>query len=566
MNDAPPPDDDMPPPDATAIPTANSATEYAGSASNLKKQRRRKSENSNPNTDRLPPHSTEAEQGVLGCVLVDPKQCFPIARARISEVAVFYDLRHQTIWQHLCKMGNNGGIDLITLSQHLKDDHQLEEVGGLSYLASLPDVIPSPANLPAYLDIVTEKFTLRRLVQTCTEAIASVYEHEGELEPLLDQVSNDITQITTSRSEQTDEHWRMDALLAYDVDHDPNAVIGWHEGRTTRYLCKGYGAWLIGQSGIGKSSNTLQQSIYFTLGRPFCGITPVRPLRVLIVQSENDIGDNAETAQGIVDSIPGLTPALMDQILDRLKIIRCRGRTGAKFCQWLEREVLIHKADLVYVDPLLRFAGIEVSRQDQVTQFLNNHLDPVLARTGVVMIGAHHTGKPKGKQETKGQTIYDMAYSGIGSSELVNWARAIIIIEALDEGVFRMILSKRGNRAMACHPDGTNSTILYLKHATNKVFWEQTDPPEIISKGAGKPVGRKSKVDEVATSNLFEFLAACKPDGEGKNEISARMESYLAKKRTDVSPSTSKRIIESLVANGKLLKSENGLYKKGPEA
>jgi hypothetical protein len=555
MEEAPPPFSD-----------SDSVTSQPGTSPDLKKARRKKAGfvNDAANIDRLLPHSPEAEQGVLGCILLSPTDTLSEAQSVITTSEFFYDLRHQTIWKHLCNMGNNGGIDLLTLQQHLKNDHALDEVGGIGYLGSLPDTVPSASNLSYYLGIIDEKYTLRRLIQTCTEVVERVYEHEGEVDTLLEQISHDITEVATRRS-QVDEHWRMDELLAYDVNNDPNAIIGFNDGKATRYLCRGYGAWLIGQSGIGKSSLVLQQSFSFTLGRPFCGITPVKPLRVLIVQSENDIGDNAETAQGIADSMPDMTPKLMDEVRARLKIIRCRGRTGAKFCQWLEREVVIHRADLVYVDPLIRFAGIEVGRQDQVTQFLNNHLDPVLARTGVVMIGAHHTGKPKGKQENRGQTIYDMAYSGIGSSELVNWARAIIIVEAVEEGIFRMILSKRGNRAFASHPDGTPSTIIYLKHAFPRIYWEQTDPPEPKTKD-GKPAGRKSKIQEVATSNLYEFLLGCKSDGEGKNEVAVRLEAYLAKLRVDVSPSTSKRIVAELVANGKLKKTDSGLYLKGPEA
>jgi hypothetical protein len=116
---------------------------------------------------------------------------------------------------------------------------------------------------------------------------------------------------------------------------------------------------------------------------------------------------------------------------ERVKIIRCRGKTGKDFCFWLEQEIFEWRADLVYVDPLLRFAGIDVSRQDQCTKFLNDNLDPMLASTKVVLIGAHHTGKPKTTKETSNWTVYDYAYSGIGSSELVNWARAICILRVL---------------------------------------------------------------------------------------------------------------------------------------
>src|SRR5262245_18803572 len=99
--------------------------------------------------DRLPPHSPEAEQGVLGCILLSPNdglgQCIEKFK-RGSEV--FYDLRHQTIFRALEEMYDaREAIDVITLQQRLKDKQLLEEVGGIAYLAALPDMVPSAANL-----------------------------------------------------------------------------------------------------------------------------------------------------------------------------------------------------------------------------------------------------------------------------------------------------------------------------------------------------------------------------------------------------------------------------------
>lgn len=517
--------------------------------------------------DRLLPHAHDSERGILGCILLDPKDCLPKARQRIESDTAFYDLRNRTVWNTLCQMANNGGIDTILLEQHLNEDGNMVNAGGAEYVHSLPDAAASPASLPYHLEIVREKWIVRRAIISFTETASRLFD-EPDFKSILSDANESLTK-SLSLAETQDDHerWSVHQLMAYDVQHDPNAVIGLRDGKTTRYLCKGYGAWMIGQSGIGKSSLSLQQAFLFALNRPFCGITPMRALRVLVVQSENDIGDNAETTQGVMDCIPDLTTTDVDQLQDRVVIRRCRGRTGHRFCQWLEREIMSHRADLTYIDPLLRFAGIDVSRQDQCTQFLNNCLDPVLARTGVVLIGAHHTGKPKSKQDTKNQTVYDMAYAGIGSSELVNWARAITILEAMDEGVFRLILSKRGQRAFATHPDGQNSTVLYLKHGHDKVFWTQTDPPESQQPRAqGKPAGRKNKVEEIATSNLHDFCAACIPDGEGLNDIAARLERTLAKNRIDASTSTCKRIIPALVANGKLTKTDTNLYVKGPQA
>jgi replicative DNA helicase len=113
---------------------------------------------------------------------------------------VFYDLRHQTIFSMLVEMyDSREAIDLITLQQRLKNKQLLEEVGGITYLAALPDTVPSAANLSYYLDIVMEKYLLRKMIHTCTEVVGRVYDYEGEVDALLDEVERDILRISESR-------------------------------------------------------------------------------------------------------------------------------------------------------------------------------------------------------------------------------------------------------------------------------------------------------------------------------------------------------------------------------
>lgn len=363
-----------------------------------------------------------------------------------------------------------------------------------------------------------------------------------------------------------DEIWKIKRLIAFDTANDPHAIIGLKDKTTTRYLCRGYGAWFIGQSGLGKSSLAMQQAILWCLGRPFFGITPAKPdLRVLFVQSENDEGDMAEPSMGILDSV-ATTPEELDKLDERMMIRRCRGLTGKSFFEWLGEKIEEHKADLTYVDPLLRFAGIEVSRTEQCTQMLNEWVDPVLAKTGSILTGIHHTGKPKQDRPTKGMTIYDHMYAGIGSSELVNWARAVSVILPISEGMFELKLAKRGKRAGAIHPNGEATTSVFLRHHPERIFWEQTDAPE-IQFAPSRPGGRPSAVDSIACSNLYSFCAACKPEGEGLNEISRRLCQWLAKEeKRDASLPTCKRAIAALVANQKLVKTAEFLYVKGPQA
>src|ERR1017187_7123234 len=181
---------------------SDTVTEGAGAPPDLKRTPRKRQPLADAaRVDRLPPHSPEAEQGVLGCALLSPNDCMGQCIEKFKGGAeVFYDLRHQTIFNMLAEMyDKREGIDVITLQQRLKDKQLLEEVGGIAYLSALPDAVPSAANLSYYLDIVQEKFLLRKMIHTCTDVVALVYDFEGEVDALMDEVERDILRISESR-------------------------------------------------------------------------------------------------------------------------------------------------------------------------------------------------------------------------------------------------------------------------------------------------------------------------------------------------------------------------------
>lgn len=180
----------------------DSISEGGAPGADLKRTRRRRPATAEgAKVDRLPPNSPEAEQGVLGCIMLSPNDCMGICIEKLKGGAeTFYDLRHQTIFSILGEMYDaREAIDLITLQQRLKNKQLLEEVGGLAYLSALPDMVPSSANLEYYLDIVREKFLLRKMIQTCTEVVGRVYDYEGEVDALLDEVEKEVLRINESR-------------------------------------------------------------------------------------------------------------------------------------------------------------------------------------------------------------------------------------------------------------------------------------------------------------------------------------------------------------------------------
>lgn len=160
---------------------------------NLKTARRQKTSL----IDRLPPFSIEAEQGVLGCLILNAKDAHIPCVEKFPEGGdVFYDIRHGAIYSAIIGLIDSGKpADILTIQQAVKDSGQLEAVGGLAYLSSLPEATPSAANISYYADIVAEKYMLRRMVSICTATVGRVYEYEGKAEDLVDSFEEEALSI-----------------------------------------------------------------------------------------------------------------------------------------------------------------------------------------------------------------------------------------------------------------------------------------------------------------------------------------------------------------------------------
>ena len=127
---------------------------------------------------RIPPHSVEAEQAVIGGLLLDNRAWEQIAD-RIAEED-FYRLDHQLLFRAIRHLEENSQpFDAVTLSEWLDNNGQLEEAGGLAYLGRLAKDTPSAANIKAYADIVREKSILRQLVAIGTDITTSAYQTDG---------------------------------------------------------------------------------------------------------------------------------------------------------------------------------------------------------------------------------------------------------------------------------------------------------------------------------------------------------------------------------------------------
>ena len=148
--------------------------------------------------ERVPPQNIEAEQAVLGAMLIDKE-----AIAKATEVLSaddFYREAHRVIFSAMLELYNkNEAVDMVTVTEILKRDNKLEDIGGIAYITSLANVVLTAANVKYHAEIVAEKSVLRQLVRVSTEIAAMGYEANEDVGTLLDTAESRILEISNRK-------------------------------------------------------------------------------------------------------------------------------------------------------------------------------------------------------------------------------------------------------------------------------------------------------------------------------------------------------------------------------
>ncbi len=154
---------------------------------------------------KVPPQNAEAEQSVLGAMLIDENAIG--TGVEILDDECFYEEAHRRIYSSIIQLyQNRKNVDLITLSDHLKSQGRLEDVGGVAYLTHLVDLVPTAANVEYYANIVKEKSVQRRLIKNATEIVTLSFEPGVNVDELVDSAEKLIFEIATSREKQKSVH------------------------------------------------------------------------------------------------------------------------------------------------------------------------------------------------------------------------------------------------------------------------------------------------------------------------------------------------------------------------
>lgn len=151
--------------------------------------------------DKIPPQSIEAEQSVLGSMIIEKEAIF--SAAELLRDSDFYRTAHQKIFRAIAVLSEKGEpVDLVTLADELQRRHSLEDAGGTAYLSALAGAVPTAANVQYYALIVREKAVLRSLIHTATKIVEGCFEGPADVEEFLDSAEQQIFEIGKQGKQQ----------------------------------------------------------------------------------------------------------------------------------------------------------------------------------------------------------------------------------------------------------------------------------------------------------------------------------------------------------------------------
>ena len=225
---------------------------------------------------RLPPHSVEAEQAVLGGLLLSNA-----AWDRIGDLITesdFYRHDHRLLWRAITKLvEDNKPADVLTVTEALKSTGEIQDVGGLAYLHQLASGTPSAANIRRYAEIVRERAIMRKLAEVGTTIADSAYAPQGrEARQLLDEAETKILEIGEKGGRSSESFAKMSSILADvmnrldELHRNPASVTGKATGfvdldEMTTGLQDGDLIIVAGRPSMGKSSLALNMAEHIGL-------------------------------------------------------------------------------------------------------------------------------------------------------------------------------------------------------------------------------------------------------------------------------------------------------------
>jgi hypothetical protein len=241
-------------------------------------------------------------------------------------------------------------------------------------------------------------------------------------------------------------------------DQDPNILV------RGRWLERGGSAFWVSTAGTGKSIAASQLALCFAEGRDFAGLSPLRPLRIWVCQTEDSMSrlaiDRADITAELMEQMPDVD---WRETWGKVRFVRYPGAVGAEFLDRLDAHLSAMppdgKPDVIILNPFFAFVGGAITDSAYVTPFLRggeinrkptHGLQFILERHGAALLAFHHTPKPPTEKELDGWMKATFPeYQGAGSADITNWGRSFITM-----------MRVKGRADMVCLTAGKNGAEL----------------------------------------------------------------------------------------------------------
>ena len=294
-------------------------------------------------------------------------------------------------------------------------------------------------------------------------------------------------------------------------DENPRVIL------KNGYLRKGQGLMIVSTSGAGKSVMSIQLALFWAMGKPIWGMIPNRPLKVGIIQSEDDAEELVffrRNMRGGLKAGYGWTDEELDAAMGRVMFEQLIGVTGDRFTDRLKEIQRKQCYDVVIVNPLFSFFGGDLSNNQDDSHFFRDCIDPIIKNPvyGCAIVFVHHAKKPPGSGERKGWGTDAFAqYIGAGGTDVAGWTRAQLVLMPIDEhyGWYYLIAAKRGGKLGWKDENGKSTNELVIAYGENHVYWRTPGPeeiPEDIKAGAAKMSNGADISEEAARGRILDHL------------------------------------------------------------
>ncbi len=416
---------------------------------------------------KIPPHSIEAEQAVLGGMLLDPESFVRIADRVHAED--FYRNDHKLIFSAVSDLEKDGKpFDVVTVVEWLETHQKLDEAGGLSYVAALADNTAGVSNITAYADIVRKRSVLRQLVKAASQITESVFNPQGRAsEEILDSAEQSVFEISEQQDRGRKNYTPIKDLLVATLDR----VDELYQSKSPITGVP------TGFSDFDKLSAGLQRSdLIIVAGRPSMGKTAfaVNMVEHAVIKSKlavavfsmemsgEQLAMRMMSSLGRIDSHKVRTGQLEDQDWPRLTsavellkdtrlfIDDTPALTPAELrarCRRISRE---HQLDMVVVDylQLMQVPGTTENRATEISE-ISRSLKAMAKELRVPVIALSQLNRSLEQRPNKRPVMSDLRESGAIEQD----ADVIVFIyrdevydeNSVDKGIAEIIIGKQRN-------------------------------------------------------------------------------------------------------------------------